>query len=266
MIYPWRHRHASRVVGWCVLALVAAFAVLGPWLIAADPAAQNPAHSLAPPSWSEPFGADIYGRSMIARLAIAARLSLGLAVLTVVSAAIPGTALGIAAAAWGGWRDRVLVMVADAVLAIPPLLLLLLLVAMVPGSYWSIYLGLSLSLWVEYFRAVRIGARTVLSAPPVEASRLLGFGRHYVLRRHLMPALLPTILTLMTYGAATAVLALASLGFIGVGFRPPTAELGLMMTELLPYYSEAPWLLAGPVVVLTLTVLGFALTTADRRT
>lgn len=255
---------ASRVAGAVLLGCVATFALAGPLLVRADPAAQDLLHALARPSLAEPLGTDALGRSMIARLTSAARLSLGLALLTVVSAAIPGTLLGIVAAWWGGWPERVLVALADSILAVPAILLLLLLVAIVPGSFWPLYLGLALSLWVEYFRVVRLGARTVLRSPQVEASRLLGFGRRYVVRRHLLPALLPTILTLMSYGAATVVLALATLGFIGVGLRPPTAELGLMMTELLPFYREAPWLLAAPIVVLTVTVLALALLTGER--
>jgi peptide/nickel transport system permease protein len=93
----------------------------------------------------------------------------------------------------------------------------------------------------------------------VEASRLLGFGPLYIVRRHLVPVLLPRLATLMRFGVGGAVLAMAALGFIGVGLQPPTPELGVMMIELLPYYSEAPWLVGAPVALLFFTMLGLML-------
>jgi peptide/nickel transport system permease protein len=202
---------------------------------------------------------------MLARLADASRLSLAMAALSVLSAAIPGTVLGLLAAWHGGWPERLLTALADAVLALPGLLLVLLLAAFAPGQFWPLYVGISLALWVEYFRVVRAAAAVLLASPQVEASRLLGFGKLYVVRRHLMPELLPRIFTLMRFGYAGAVLAMAALGFIGVGLQPPTAELGVMMIELLPYYSEAPWLLAAPILVLFFTLLGMILLGSGRK-
>ena len=144
-------------------------------------------------------------------------------------------------------------------LALPGLLLVLLLAAFAPGQFWPLYVGISLALWVEYFRVTRSAAALVLAGPQVEASRLLGFGPLYILRRHLAPALLPRLATLMRFGFGGAVLAMAALGFIGVGLQPPTPELGVMMIELLPYYSEAPWLVGAPVALLFFTMLGLML-------
>jgi peptide/nickel transport system permease protein len=100
----------------------------------------------------------------------------------------------------------------------------------------------------------------------VQASRLLGFGRGYVLRRHLLPALAPTLGTLLAFTTSQAVLALAALGFVGVGMQPPTPELGLMMTEAMPYYEEAPWLIAAPTALLVWLVAALMLLNPDRET
>lgn len=250
---------SSRSAGWLILLLIASFALLGPWLIGIDPARQQLARFLEAPSLAHPLGLDHLGRSMFARLASAAQLSLSMAVLSVLSAAIPGALLGLLAAWRGRWMERVLAAFADAVLALPGLLLVLLLAAFAPGQFWPLYVGISLALWVEYFRVVRSAAHILLASPQVEAARLLGFGPLYIVRRHLLPALLPRILTLMRFGIAGAVLALSALGFVGVGLQPPTAELGVMMIELLPYYIEAPWLVAAPVLVLFMTLLGMML-------
>ena len=253
----------GRRMGIVLLALLAAFALFGPFAVGIDPAKQVLADSLSPPGAAYWLGADVLGRSVLARLAHAAQLSLGLALLAAVTAAVPGVLMGVTAAWRGGRTERALVMLSDAVLAVPGLLLVLLFAALAPGRHWALYVGLSLSLWVEYFRVSRAASRPVLTGDAVQASRLLGFGQAYVLRRHLLPALAPVLGTLLAFSAAQAVLALAALGFIGVGLQPPTAELGLMMTEYLPHYQEAPWLIAAPVALLMLLVLGMMLVTGD---
>lgn len=256
----WRRR-----VGFGLLALVAAFALVGPAWVGIDPARQTLADSLRPPGAGHWLGTDVLGRSVLARLAHAARLSLALALLAALTAAVPGTLLGVVAAWRGGRVERALVMLADAALSVPGLLLVLLFAALAPGRHGALYVGLALALWVEYFRVVRAVSRPVLAGDAVQASTLLGFGPGYVLRRHLLPALAPVLGTLLAFSAAQAVLALAALGFIGVGLQPPTAELGLMMTESLPHYEEAPWLIAAPVALLMLLVLGMMLLADDRR-
>ena len=259
-----RRRHATRRrTGFALLLAVAAFALAGPTLIGIDPAAQTLADSLQAPGAANWLGTDLFGRSVLARLAAAAQLSLGLALLAALTAAVPGVLLGVLATWRGGFVERAAVMLADAVLSVPGLLLVLLFSALAPGGHWALYVGLSLSLWVEYFRVTRAAARPVLAGDAVQASRLLGFGAAYILRRHLLPALAPVLATLLAFSAAQAVLALAALGFVGVGLQPPTAELGSMMTEYLPHYEEAPWLIAAPVALLMLLVLGMMLLAGD---
>ncbi|QJQ98261.1 ABC transporter permease [Halomonas sp. PGE1] len=255
-----RRRLATRQrLGLGLLGGLLAIAWLTPWLHDADPARQQLARILEWPSLAAPLGTDHLGRDLLARTASALRLSLGMALLSVVSAAVPGILLGVIAGWRGGWVDRVLGSLADACLALPGLLLVLLLVAIAPGNFWALYVGIALVLWIEYFRVVRARTRVLVASPQLEASRLLGFGPGYLFRRHLWPELAPQVLTLAAFGAASAILAMAALGFVSVGLRPPTAELGLMMTELLPYYHEAPWAMAQPILALCLLVLSLNL-------
>lgn len=254
---PPAAEHRSRLpqVGAALLLFLVAAAVLAPLLASSDPARQDYGAILSGASAAHPLGTDHLGRDMLARLGAALRLSLGLALLSVVTAGIPGTLLGILAAWKGGWPDRLLSILADIVLSIPGLLLVLLVSAIFPGSFAAIYGSIALVLWIESFRMTRATARSVLASPAVEASRLLGFGPVYIVRRHLWPELSPVILTVGAFGAATAIMAVAALGFVSVGLRPPTAELGLMMTELLPYYAEAPFVLLQPILAVFLLVL-----------
>lgn len=249
----------GRAAGLVLLGLLAAFAIAGPWLIAADPARQDLSASLAPIGGAHLLGADHYGRSLLARLAHGARLSFGMAFLTMLTAAVPGVLLGILAAWRGRWVERMLLTLADIVLALPGLLLVLLLVAFAPGHFAPLYLGLSLSLWVEFFRVSRAATATLLRQPHVEATRLLGFGPAYVVRTQILPALAPVVTTLAAFAMATAVIAISTLSAISVGLQPPTPELGGMMVELLPYYAEAPVHVLMPAVLIFLLVLGLHL-------
>jgi peptide/nickel transport system permease protein len=237
----------------CLFALLL-FALLSVWL-AQDPHAQNLSQTLQSPNAAHWLGSDHLGRDLLARLGEAMRVSIGLALASSALAVLLGGALGLLAAWRGGWVDRACSLLADAVCAIPALLWVLLIAALAPGEKWALYSGLVLTAWVEFFRFVRLTAQSILAGPQVEASRLLGFGSAQVLRWHVWPPMSGSLLTLWSYAVANAVLALAALGFVGIGIRPPTAELGLMMTEALPYYAQAPWLLICPVLLLVGVVM-----------
>lgn len=259
-----RNRPAGPVFGAGLVALVLGFGLLAPVVVPGDPFAQSLAKSLAGPEPGAPFGYDHLGRSLWHRLAHALRLSPLIAGAAVLTAGLFGVALGSVAAALGGWIDRGLTMVADALMALPGLLLVLIVLAIVPGTAPGFWAGLSLVLWVEFFRLTRATARATLASPAVEASRLLGFGPLYVLRHHLWPEIAPVMLTAAAFGAATAIMAIAALGFVSVGMRAPTPELGLMMVELLPYWREAPAALLTPVIATFLLLLGLTLAAGRR--
>lgn len=238
-----------------LLTLLAVFAVAGPW-VWPDPVAQDLSHFLEAPSLSEPLGRDHLGRSVAARLASAIRLSLLIAVGCVATAIIAGTLAGIVAAWRGGLVDAVLHGLSEAFVALPALLIVLMVSAMSGGELWTLYAGIALAQWIEYFRVVRARSALLLSGPAVEAATLLHLGPVHVLRRHLWPDLRPLLTTMGTFGIGTAVLTVSTLGFVGVGVAPPTPELGQMITEAFPFYDEAPWMSLAPALVLVVVLIG----------
>lgn len=248
-----------RLIALALLGLLVVFALVGP-LVLQDPAAQDLGRALASPSLADPLGRDDFGRSVLARLAHATRLSLVLSVVCVATALLLGTAAGQLAAWRGGWLDALLRGVSETFVAVPALLVVLLVAATSPdGSLLALYVGLALVQWVEYFRVVRARSALLLGSPAVEAAGLLGLGPVHVLRRHLLPDLAPLLTTLATLGMVTSILAMATLGFVKVGLQPPRAELGLMVTEAFPFYDVAPWIVLAPVAVLfllTVALLG----------
>lgn len=235
------------------LSALALFAGLSPWLLP-DPYRQDLAAILQPPSAAHWLGTDAYGRSALARLAEGTRVSLVLALGSALAAAVVGTLLGLLAAWRRGFAERALQGTGDAVMALPALLWVLLLSALAPGEKWPLYMGLVLTAWVEFFRTTRASVGALLAGPQVQASRLLGFRPLYIARHHLWPDIRPTTIALTAFAVCNAVLAVAAMGFVGIGLRPPGAELGLLMTEALPYSDDAPQLLLAPVAVLLLCV------------
>ena len=255
----WKSLTAAQKCGLFLLIFLCAFAYLQPYFYPMDETFQNLNKTLQKPSALYWFGTDHFGRDMLARLASAMRLSFSLIVGSVFLSLFWGLLLGILAGFFGGKVDALLRFCCDVIMALPGLLLVLLFAAITPNSFWSLYLGIALVMWVEFFRVVRALSRSIATSREIEASRLMGMGFFYCLKRHFLPKLMPVILTLSAFSAANAVLAFATLGFINVGLQPPTPELGLMMTELFPYYHEAPWILIQPIITVFLLVLSFQL-------
>lgn len=249
----------SQYLGATILAIMLGFAFLQPYFYPMDIGFQDLNNILARPDEIAWFGTDHLGRDMLARLASAIRLSFGLSLFSVACALITGLITGIAAGFFGGRTDRIFSFICNLVMALPGLLLILLFAALSPGSFWTLYLGISLVMWVEFFRVIRSISTTMASSSEIQSSRLMGMGWIYSFKRHLFPRLLPMITTLFAFSLGNAILALATLGFVSVGLRPPTAELGLMMTELFPYYYEAPFIFLQPVAAVFLMVLSLQL-------
>ncbi len=253
--HPFVNRTAAQRVAAALLAVLVLFALAGP-LVWPEHAVQDLSRFLEAPGLAEPLGRDHLGRSVVARLAHATRLSLLMAVLCVATALLVGTLAGIAAAWRGGWIDAVLHGLSEAFIALPALLVVLMFSALANGDLWTLYVGLAMAQWVEYFRMVRARSGLVLAGPAVEAAGMLKLGPAHILRRHLWPELGPLLATMATFGVGTSILALSTLGFVGIGVRPPTPELGLMITEAFPHYHEAPWMSLAPVLVLTTILIG----------
>nr|WP_192867863.1 ABC transporter permease [Thaumasiovibrio subtropicus] len=257
----WRTLTHAQRIGLAILCSFGLFLLIEALCFNYDPALQNLSNAFATPTWQEPLGTDQFGRSNVSRLADAIITSLSMAVLSVITSALLGISAGVLAGWKQGWWDRSFSFAVNVILAMPGLVLVLLFGAIVPGSFLILYMAISLILSIEYFRVVRSHARTAVNSPAVEASQLYGFSDWYIFKRHLWPACRRDVLVLACFGAGNAILALASIGFLHVGLRPPHAELGLMMVELFRYYQDAPWVLLQPIIVIMLLVFSFYLLT-----
>lgn len=247
----------KQILAFILLGLMILFTLYGKLVSGSDIATQDLSNAFMTPNLSEPLGTDHFGRSNLARLADAISNSLLLAAASVSLAASCGVVLGVLAGWYGGWIDRITLVLMNMVMALPGLVLVLLFAALIPGSVTFLFCGIALTMWADFFRVMRNKSQRLSRADEFENSTLLGFGRWYRFRVHMWPYIKQDIFTLACFGAANAILALAALGFLYVGMRPPHAELGMMMVELFRYYQVAPWVLIQPIVALMLLILSF---------
>lgn len=250
---------AAQLIGLIILLMLLGFAYGSLLIRPYDIAMQNLDIVLSTPSKAHPFGTDHLGRDMMARLASAIRLSFSLIIGSVGVSLVFGLLFGLLVGIFGGILDKLFNFICDCIMALPGLLFILLFASIAPNSFWSLYLGVSLVMWVEFFKITRAMSLNLRKSSEVQASTLMDMGLWYIIKRHYLPKLTPVMWTLSAFGAGNAVLALATLGFVNVGLKPPTAELGLMMTELFPYYYEAPLIFFLPIITVFLLVLSFQL-------
>ena len=240
------------IVGIAVLA-----GLIGPFVAPWDPYAQELSLRLSGPTSGHLFGLDELGRDILSRLIVGARISLmvGLAVVSVSSSI--GILMGSIAGYYGGRVDQIISRVMDVLLAFPGILLAIALVAVLGPSLTNVILALSVIGWVGYARLVRAQVLRVRELEYVQAARALGARTPRILLRHVIPATLPTVIVQATLGMAGAIIAEASLSFLGLGVQPPTPSWGTMLDAGRSHLFDAPHLTLFPGLAIALLVLGF---------
>ncbi len=243
-------------------ALLAAFIVIAlfaPVLAPADPAALHLTSRLLPPGTGHLFGTDELGRDILSRVLFGARISLLVAVTVVAISLAVGLVTGAIAGFYGGWRDTVLnVYVMNAFMAMPGILLAIAFVAFLGPSLRNLILALALTGWVNYARLVRAQVMAAREREYVEAARALGAGDLRILCRHILPNIAQPVIVQAAIGMAAAVLAEATLSFLGLGVPPPAASWGSMLNDARAHLFDAPYMAAFPAAAVMLCVLAFS--------
>jgi peptide/nickel transport system permease protein len=243
--------------GAAIVALAVLSALVGPALAGIDPAYQDLPLRLEGPSPAHWFGLDELGRDILSRLLAGARISLLVGAIVVGISATVGTLLGSIAAYYGGVVDDVVSRVSDILMAFPGLLLAIAVVAVLGPSLANVVLALTLIGWVGYARLVRGQVLRVRELEYVQAVRALGAATPRIVLRHIVPAALPALIVQATLGMGGAILAEASLSFLGLGVQPPTPSWGTMLSYGRTHLLDAPHLTIFPGLAIAMLVLGF---------
>jgi peptide/nickel transport system permease protein len=244
-------------VGFAIVLVAVLAAALGPVLTPYDPAAQTLSERLEPPSRSHPFGLDELGRDIFARLVAGARISLAVGLAVVSVSSLIGMTLGSIAGYFGGFVDDVISRAVDVLMAFPGILLAIALVAVLGPSLTNVILALCVIGWVGYARLVRGQALRARELEYVQAARALGAGSARVVIRHVLPTAFPAVIVQATLGMAGAIIAEASLSFLGLGVQPPTPSWGTMLDAGRVHLFDAPHLTLFPGLAIATLVLGF---------
>ncbi len=252
-------RNVLLVAGACTLALIVLTSLLAPLIAPYDPAQINFRDKLVAPGWEHLMGTDALGRDIFSRVIYGGRTSLIVGVMVVAVAMVIGIPIGLAAGYFGGRLDSILMRISDVFLAFPPLLLPIAITAALGAGLTNAMLALSISWFPWYARIMRGAVMATREELYVKAARAQGVSHFGIMFRHILPnSMTPTIVQgSMDFGYA--ILAAASLSFIGIGARPPVIEWGLMVASSRSKFLDFWWTVAGPGLAIFLTVLAINL-------
>jgi peptide/nickel transport system permease protein len=246
-------------VGLGIFLFVVLVAIFAPLIAPHDPIEQNILNRLKPPSAEHLMGTDYYGRDILSRLIYGARISLVIGLAAIGSAMVIGSLIGLTAGYYGGKFDIIVMQVMDILLAFPSLILGLIIVAMLGPSISNLIFAIALTAIPPFARIARAPTISVKEREFVEAGRALGFSNRRLMFLHILPNILPEILVMGSLWLATAIRVEASLAFIGLGVKPPTATWGGMIREGFENILDSLWLTLFPSIGILLLVFGLNL-------
>ena len=250
------------IVGILCVGSIVLMALAGQLLTSHDPEEQNLMSSLMPPfDWQEGYflGTDQLGRDIFARMVSGARVSLMIAASVVMISGVAGVLIGATSGFFGGWRDVVLQKVVETFWAFPPILLAIAIVSLFGQNLPNLIIALTIQRWIPYARLTRAQALSLRSRDFVSASMIMGGGTVWILRRHIIPNVFASAVVVATFTMATAIIAEASLSFLGLGVPPGTATWGGMLADGRSYITRAWWLAVFPGLGIFVTVIGLNL-------
>ncbi|MDO9525090.1 MAG: ABC transporter permease, partial [Gemmobacter sp.] len=243
-----------------ILGVIVLMAIFAPLIAPMDPNKQTLLARLKPPGFSyrgDTFwlGTDDLGRDLLSRTIHGSRVSLGVAVLSVLVSTVVGVSLGMIAGWFRGWTETIIMRFVDIMMSIPAILLAVLTVAVLGPGFFKLVLVLGLTRWPRYTRVAYAQTLQVANLPFIKASELAGAGAVRILFRHVLPNIAGPVLIVATAEFGLMILFEAGLSFLGLGIQPPSSSWGSIMSVGRQYIERAWWIVLMPGVVLFLLVL-----------
>jgi peptide/nickel transport system permease protein len=257
----WRrlkHRK-SAMLGLVVICILIFLAIFAPLIAPFDPAQQSWTAVRKAPSWAHWFGTDESGRDLLSRVIYGARASLLAGVVSVTIALTAGVPIGLLAGYRGGWIDALISRITDAMLACPNLILAIALAAFLGPSLTNAMIAIGITATPVFVRLTRGQVLAVKVEDYVEAARAVGNPGWRIAVKHILPNIMPALLVQATLAIAAAIIAEASLSFLGLGQQPPAPSWGSMLNTAQRFLTSAPWMAIWPGLAIFLSVLSFNL-------
>lgn len=247
------------MAGATILLLLILGTLLGPFISPYDPAKMSPREALQPPSLIHPLGTDHFGRDQLTRLLYGGALSLQVGLVAVAIGASVGVTVGAIAGYRGGWTDEIISRIIDIKLAFPGILLALAVVSVLGPDLRNLMIAVGVGTIPGFARLVRGQVLAAREFDYVLAARTLGCRHIRIVSLHILPNVIAPVVVYGTLAVASAILAGASLNYLGMGAKPPTPEWGLMLSESREQIRRAWWLATFPGVAIMLTVISINL-------
>lgn len=266
-------RNKMAMAGLVVVTVAMLLAAFAPIVAPKDPIAQNSAKALADPFWGNPqytnpdypLGSDVLGRDILSRLIWSARVSMLVGFVPVTIIFVMGVSIGMYAAYFGGWVDNVLMRLTDVMYAFPDLLFLIIIFATlrntwagdIMGGLVLMFVGIAIVNWVGMARLVRGQVLSLKEKEFIEAARATGARPGRIMLRHLFPNALAPVIVSLAFAIPSAMLAEATLSFLGFGIKPPTPTWGVMILEGFVHITATPWPVLLPAFCIAIVMLAF---------
>jgi peptide/nickel transport system permease protein len=251
--------------GLAFIVLMAVCALFAPWIAPYDPLNVDYASMLAAPSAEHWLGTDSFGRDVLSRIIFGARTALAVGFLASFTGSTIGAVIGVVSAYFGGKIDLVIQRIMDVLLSFPIIVLAITVVAVlgkniILGVDVNLVVAIGLPMIPKVARVVRASALAIRELPYIDAARTAGYSNTRIIFRHMVPNVVAPYLIMITAFVAQAILAEASLSFLGLGVAEPTASWGLMLSgAAADFYQQAPWMIVFPGIAISLAVFAFNL-------
>ena len=252
-------RKKGAVIGLVVLILLILSALFSEVLTPYEFDKINPINALRPPSLEHPMGTDAFGRDQLTRIMHGGKVSLQVGMISVLIGGTFGILIGAIAGFFGGWIDEIVSRFIDIMLAFPSILLALAVVSVLGPDLYNLMIAVGISSIPAFARLVRGAVLSIKENDYIVAAKSLGLTRARIVIVHIIPNIFASILVFATLEVATAILAGASLNFLGMGAKPPTPEWGLLLAESRDFFRRAWWLATFPGIAIMVTVISINL-------
>jgi peptide/nickel transport system permease protein len=245
------------ILGTVIILLLVVTAIFAPWIAPYPPNKTNLRISIQPPSDEHWLGTDDLGRDQLSRIIFGSRIAIMVGVVAVTVSGAVGMVMGLAAGYFGGWTEIIIMRFIDALMAFPPIILMLAIAAVLGGGLTNVMIAVGIGMIPTYCRLMCAQVLSIKENDHILAANTIGASHWRIMFVHLMPNAFPALLILFTLNMGSAILMEASLSFLGIGINPPTATWGNLINTGYTYLLTNPALSLAPGVAILLVVLAF---------